>query len=315
LYTIGKILSVEIKENTVFIKGTFRKHADLFDRFSQNASDYLLTKIEKARALLTACEEEITWPLITGPGFSAATHPGAESILINTIFEARLHVYNSDCLYINPGKKIFAVSDPPGITVSSRTLFRKLDRLLSKPSPDSLKQIINRISENTPYRDNATLSLIHIPDTARQTSSPHAVVYVAGDTLLFHGNLHRKTLTRIEGNPQFFGTTHAYFEPVHIPVEPGDLFVIASDGIRSLLSHYPEEDLESILLRHLTIELPEFVSSLVARSNAHYVQHVNGTGTTRLGGNDNVTILAVLPEGLSDANGSGTYILGGYGTE
>jgi hypothetical protein len=111
----SKKTPIEIKHYPVFEKGTFQKHPELLDRFFHHASSYLIKKFNRARAILTEYEGDITWPLITGPGFSAGTHPGSDSILINTMFEAYRFVYNSDCLYINPLKRIFAVSDPPGL--------------------------------------------------------------------------------------------------------------------------------------------------------------------------------------------------------
>jgi hypothetical protein len=96
-----------------------------------------------------------------------------------------------------------------------------MDQFLSKGSTDGLEVIINRISENTGNHDSATLGLVHVPENPSRNKPNQAVVYLAGDTMLFHGNLFRKTLNPIEGNPQFLGTTHAYFEPRYIPLEQG----------------------------------------------------------------------------------------------
>lgn len=307
-------MPIEIKHYPIFEKGTFQKHPEVFDRFLHHASSYLMKKFEKSRIVLSEYEDEITWPLITGPGFSAATHPGSDSILINTMFEGSRYVYNSDCLYINPQKKVFAVSDPPGVTTSSRRLFKKLDRYLSEESPNGLEKMINRLNGNTSYNDNATLSLVYIPEETSQGSSSEAIVYVAGDTILFHGNLSRNTLCRIDGNPHFIGTTHAYFEPRSIRFEPEDLFIIASDGIASLLSNNPEEKLEEVLLRYLNDGVEGFISTVVEQSNAYYRQMANDNEIPRFGGNDNVSVLVVYPDQLVDTDSQDTFMLGGYTT-
>jgi len=305
-------MSVEIKHYPIFEEGTFREHPELFDRFLHHASAYLMKKFEKARLVLRGYEGDITWPLITGPGFSAATHPGSDSILINTMFEANRYVYDSDCLYINPRERVFAVSDPPGVTTASRRLFRKLDQYLSEGSPDGLESMVNRLSLETGYDDNATLCLVHFPRTGSPGPPAEAIVYVAGDTILFRGCPRRKTLDRIPGSPQFIGTSHAYFKPRRIDLERGELFVIASDGISSLLSIHRGESLEGVLLRYLEEGLEMFVSTAIEQSNARYTQIANGNEIPRFGGNDNVTILAVCPDQLADTDSCGSFILGGY---
>jgi hypothetical protein len=187
-----------------------------------------------------------------------------------------------------------------------------MDRYLSNGSTDGLEVIINRISENTGYHDCATLSLVHIPENPSRNSPNEAVVYLAGDTMLFHGNLFRKTLNQIEGNPQFLGTTHAYFEPKYIPLEQGDYFIIASDGILSLLSHNPEENIAVLLLKYLSSKLDEFVCRVVEQCNAYFKQYANGNEVPRFGGTDNVTVVMVRPDDLADTKSPETFLLGGY---
>ncbi|MCP4752873.1 MAG: SpoIIE family protein phosphatase [Proteobacteria bacterium] len=304
---------IEIKNYPVFEKGTFRNHPTLFDRFILHASSYMMEKFNKARTILEECEETITWPLISGPGFSGATHPGADTILIETMYAAHRSVYNSDCLYINPRMRVFAVSDPPGKTVSSRRLFRKLDRHLSDGAPDGLEPFINQLSRDTEYHDAATLSLVHFPQPASADSPPEAVVYIAGDTIVFHGNSSRKTLRSIDGNPHFIGTTHASFQPHPIELEKGDFIVIASDGILPLATKNNGESLEQILLNHLEEGPVPFVANVVQRSNEYYEQPVGDNGTIpRLGGNDNLSVLVVYPDDLMATDDPESFLLGGY---
>lgn len=311
---MARNMTVEIEHNPIFEKGTFRKHPEVFERFYHHASSYLLKKFEISRTILAEYEDDITWPSITGPGFSAATHPGSDTILINTMFEGSPYVYNSDCLYINPRDRVFAVSDPPGVTTSSRRLFNKLDRCLSDGSPDSLEEIINRLNGNTSYNDNATLSLVYIPDGTSEDTQSEAIVFVAGDTILFHGSLSRNALKRIDGNPHFIGTTHAYFEAQAIPYQTEDFFIIASDGILSLLSNASEESIEEVLLTYVNDGLEGLASAAVRHSNAYYRQMANDNEIPRFGGNDNVTVLVIHPDNLMDTESDDVFMLGGYTT-
>ena len=303
---------IEIKHFPVFEKGTFQKHPALFDRFFDHATDYLMEKFQKARKILAECEDVVTWPLITGPGFSAGTHPGSDNILIETMYAAHRSVYDSDCMYINPRERIFAISDPPGITTSSRELFKKLDRYLLNGSSDGLEALINRINKDTGYDDHATLSLVYIPQDTLKSSQPRAVVYVAGDTYLFHGNLSRGTFNRIDGDPQFIGTTHVHFEPQHIRLEPDDFIIIASDGISPLLAENRGKRLGQSLLKCLEEGPERFVTALVQSSNDYYEQHVFDKTIPRFGGNDNVSVLVVYPDDLIDTDSRQSFILGGY---
>jgi len=211
--------SIKITHFPIFEKGIFRRYPELFDRFFQEASGYMREKFQTSRQILEECEEVETWPCITGPGFAGATHPGANNVLIETMYSERKYIYNSDCLYVNPGKRVFAVSDPPGKTTSSRRLFKKLDRFLETESPDSLNHFINQVSKKTSYDDAAALSLVYLPLPRINGSPTEAVVYLSGDILLLHGNRVEKSLSPITGNPQFIGTSHAEFDPQHIKLE------------------------------------------------------------------------------------------------
>jgi len=300
-----------IRHHPVFKKGTFGRHPELFDRFYQHASDYLLRKFERSRAILAECEEQITWPAIIGPGFCGATHPGSDAILINTMFEGSKYVYNSDCLYINLRDLVFAVSDPPGVTTSARRLFVELDGNLSSGTGVDLETIVNRINRDTVYDDNATLCLVNIPDRETPESPVRATAFLAGDTILLHGNVGRNVLNRVEGSPHFMGTTHARFKPIQLLLEPDDVLVIASDGILSLLAGGPGKPLESALLEYLKRDRRRFAEAIVQDCNAYYRQVVNGSEIPRFRGNDNTTVVAVFPGDLVRTDGREVFMLGG----
>ncbi|MFC1896087.1 SpoIIE family protein phosphatase [Thermodesulfobacteriota bacterium] len=304
---------IEIKHFPVFEKGTFQRYPALFDRFFHDASTYMTEEFEKARSILLKCEEDVTWPLITGPGFSGATHPGADNIVIETMFAAYPYIYNSDCLYINVRKGIFAVSDPPGKTTSSRTLFRRLDRHLLDNPHDGLEAIINKLSEETGYDDAATLCLVSLPRPKRHRSPSEAIVYIAGDTVLFHGNPSKGEMVRIDGSPHFIGTKHARFEPQRISLDTGDFIIIASDGINALLAKNQEQSLEHTLLNHFKDGTERFVVDVVQSSNGYYEQHVHGNNVVpRFGGGDNVSVLAIYPDDLIETDEPQSFVLGGY---
>ncbi|MEE8398937.1 MAG: hypothetical protein V3S89_08015, partial [Desulfobacterales bacterium] len=197
---------INIRNIPIFGKGTFKAHPAVFDRFLQHASDYALKKFRDAQADLERCEGTVTWPLIVGPGFAGATHPGADNILIETMYAGHRHIYNSDCLYINPEKRIFAVSDPPGVTTSARALLGKLDRYLKKNAPDTLCSFINQLNLDTAYNDNATLSLVHFPQQSSDGQPTEAIVYNAGDSYVFHGKRSEGQLEHIAGSSQFIGS-------------------------------------------------------------------------------------------------------------
>lgn len=305
--------SIKIRNYPIFEKGTFQKYPDLFDRFFEHSSSYMKDKFQTSKQILEACEEVDTWPCITGPGFEGATHPGANNVLVETMYSESKYIYNSDCLYANPAKKVFAVSDPPGKTTSSRRLLKKLDRFLADNSPEALSGFINQLSKHTHYDDAAALSLIYLPINEAR---PEAVAYVAGDILLFHGNLLQKKLRSIQGNPQFIGTSHAEFSPLHIRLERGDFFFIASDGIDSMLAGSQVAVLEEELLNLLTLDPVHFLSSIVQRCNGYYTAQTNGAETIpRLGGDDNLTVLIVYPDKLTETDDPQSYLMGGYLSE
>lgn len=304
--------SIHIKNIPIFEKGIFQAHPAVFDRFLHHASDYMLEKFRNAQADLGKCEGTITWPLIVGPGFSGGTHPGADNIVIETMYAGHRHIYNSDCLYINPEKRIFAVSDPPGVTVSARALFEKLDRYLQDNSPDSLGTFINQLNLDTGYDDSATLSLVHLPQSSPEGPPAEAIFYNAGDSYLFHGKRSKGRLKRIDGSSQFIGTTHAHFAPQHIRLEANDFIIIASDGISTLSVGNKRKYLEPSLLKDLEGGPECFVSAVIQRTNGYFEQQVYGRIIPRFGGNDNVSILIINPDDLIDTDHIESFVLGGY---
>jgi hypothetical protein len=299
-----------IQHYPVFENGVFEKHPALFDRFGQNASGHSRKRLEQVRQVLPRYEKTLTWPLLTGPGFCGGTHPGADNVFIEIMVGFNDSIYNSDCLYVNPSQRVFAISDAPGITDCSRRLLEELDKYLKTSDADDPETIVNRINKQMRGREGATLSLVCLP----KDTTDLATVLVAGDTLLFHGNLFRRQLTRLEGNPNFIGTTYTYFQSSHIGLAPGDLFIIASDGITSIQGNHKKARLEDTILEHLDSDTENFALGAIRRSNQCYEETFYGRGITRFGGSDNVSMLLVYPEKLEDAGYQGCFILGG-GTE
>lgn len=296
----------------VFEKGAFEKHPALFERFIQRTPDHLKKQYQKARETLPQYEGTITWPLLIGPGFCGATHPGAENIFISVMVSSDSFTYNSDCLYVNPSQKIFAISDAPGITTSSRKLFAKLDDYLQTGSTDELEIIINALNKETSRDDGATLSLICFPKNKSDNRLGQALAFIAGDTYLFQGNIFQRRMTRIEGNPEFMGTPHIHLEPKRIELTEGDFFVIASDGILSIRANNKETSLEEILLGHINSEMENFAFSVVETCNQSVEERIYDRVITRFGGSDNVSALLVCPEKLIESNCKESFILGGY---
>jgi hypothetical protein len=298
---------IRISKHPVFKKGTFHNHPDLFGRFHQHPPDPLQLKYNRLWQEMPQYEGIITWQMVTGPGFQGATHPGADTVFVGIMAGYNRYVYNSDCLYVNPGQKVFAISDPPGITTSSRRLFERLDHAL-KTSTDGLKKTVNRLSEQTRPEEGATMSLVYLPEEKSHT----AQLVIAGDTFLFHGNAAQRTIRVVTGRDEFFGTPYASLEVQDVALEPGDFFLIASDGILSLTGTDPERNLAKALCSHLDGNLGDFVHRVMLAANNCYRKKIYGRTFSRFGGNDNVSLLLVYPEQLAECDASDSIILGGY---
>ena len=301
----------QLQHHPVFEKGVFQKHPSLFDRFAHYTSDNMKEKFRKAWEALPSHESVITWPAVTGPGFCGGTHPGADNVFIDVMLGSNNFVYDSDCLYVNPSRKVFAISDPPGITDSSRRLFTKLDRHLQKGNVNDLEAILNDLNRKTLGDDGATLSLIAFPETG-QASDRQAVAFVAGDSYLFHGNLSHGGIAPIEGIPEFIGTPNTYLKPISIDLTEGDFFIIASDGILSIRGNDKERALEDVLRERVDGDLQGFAFRAIRDSNRYLKERIYDRTLNRFGGSDNVSALLVYPEGLADIASRESFILGGY---
>jgi len=301
----------QLQHYPVFEKGIFRKYPALFDRFAHYTSDTMKAKYHKAWESLPAYEDSIVWPLVSGPGFCGGTHPGADNIFLDTMLGSNSFIYNSDCLYINPVEKVFAVSDPPGITDTSRRIFTRLDRCLKKEGTEALDTILNALNNETKVDDGATLSLIAFPETG-QTTNRQAIAFVAGDSYLFHGNLSDGELKLIEGSPIFFATPYTSLTPVYIDLAEGDYFIIASDGILSIRGDDRVKPLNCYLRERVNGKLEDFTYRVIRDSNRYLEEKINDQILSRFGGSDNISALLVYPEGLIDGNTQESFILGGY---
>ncbi|MDP2919929.1 MAG: PP2C family serine/threonine-protein phosphatase [Dehalococcoidia bacterium] len=298
---------IRITHHPVFQKGTFHEHPDLFGRFEQNSPDHLQEKYERLWRAMPRYEETITWALLEGPGFWGATHPGADTVFVDIMVGINSYVYNSDCLYVNPAQRVYAVSDPPGITTGSRRLFERLDRHL-KSSTQAIEALVNRLNKETRPDEGATLSLLHLPENHPGL----AQVVIAGDSFVLHGNTETHTITTVTGKHDFIGTPYAEFTAQELTIRRGDFFLIASDGILSLAHNHPTRNLENALNQHLNGNLDNFVVDVMNASNSYYRETIYDRVFSRFGGNDNISLLLVVPEAVGAHPDADSVILGGY---
>lgn len=294
-----------INLHPVFAEGTFRGHPDLLTRFTRHAADHMIGRYERAWQILLAYEGALRWPLLSGPGFHAATHPGADTIFSDTMAGLEDSLYNSDCVYVNPAERVFAVSDPPGITDSARRLFERLDGILGME--DDVEGLVNRLNHEMPAGESTAFCLLRI-----LPGDPGTVAaMVAGDALLFHGNARQRTVRAIPARAPFLGTPYAVFQARKIPLAPDDFFILASDGILSLKGNDPDRRLEDLLRDHLDGDEELFVLRAMEACNGHFVQEVLGRTVPRFGGCDNVSLVFVRPDGLRTDHRRKSFILGG----
>ena len=304
--------SINVNYHPVFERGIFAQYPALFDRFLRHTPENLKREYQKVRETLPEYEASVMWPLIDGPGFCGATHPGAENVFNTIMVNSNSPIYNSDCLYINPSRSVFAISDAPGMTTCSRKLFERLDHYLRIRSVDDLEAIIDDLNNETQVDDRATLSLIGFPGNEPAEKFKKAVLLVAGDTYLFQGNLLRGTIRRIEDDPNFIGRSYVHFKPKHIELEDGDFFVVASDGITDIRFDHQDAKLEEALWS-LVNNNPERFAFHATRSCNRIIPNGDfNRVTTRFGGSDNVSALLVYPERLTNHTCSESFILGGY---
>jgi len=298
-----------IQQLPVFPRGTFARHPDMFDRFQQNAATHLREKYETLWQGISRYEEIITWQMLQCPGVCAATHPGADNVFVEIMVGINSYVYNSDCIYVNPNRKIYAVSDPPGITTGSRRIFEKLDGYIRQHSiKDNLQNTINRLNREMNPSEGATLSLLHL----RQHWPFTTQSFIAGDTFLFHGNLRSRTLNSLKGQEYFIGTPYGEFSPMESRLQPGDFFLIASDGILSIKTGQTTGTLEEIILGYLESDWRTLVPRLMNIANAYYRETIFDRTFGHFGGKDNISLLMIYPEEIADEASEKSYILGGY---
>jgi hypothetical protein len=303
---------IRIAHHFLFEKGFFEKHVSLFDVYRRNALHHDRKKARHPEKWPDGYEETVKWPVIRGPGFCGATHPGAGKCFNRIMMGASDPVYNSDCLYVHPGLHVFAVSDPPGATTISRRLFAELDQRLKNDPGHRLETLIHDIAAGIDSNIQPTLALIAFTKSDFSEKPDRAFVFIAGDTEVYHGNLSQNRLTRINGCPHFWGTAYRDFEPLWIDLESDDFFIIASDGISALrqaVSHTPMED---VLLAHVKSDMKNFAFNVMTACNSIYEESFNGNARTLLGGHDDMTILLVRPRELADAQQAEAAILGGH---
>ncbi len=292
----------------VFEAGIFQKHPELFDIYLHGAPPHLRKQYEERQLALRKYEGELTWPAVVGRGFCGATHQGAGNIFNSTLVGSHSLLYNSDSLYVNPALNIFAVADSPGVTTFSRRLFEKLDLYLATHPADDLEAVINDLNKNAGRGDSATLTLVYLPKDRRR-----AVLFIAGDTYLFQGNIFQKTIKRLEGVPQLLGTVYARILPQYLDLVPGDFFVIVSDGIFAIRANNGEAKLEELLLHHAVNGLEDFATNVIKHCNMVATERLGDRVITSFVSSDNVSALLVYPEQLMNLNGEQkSLILGGY---
>ncbi len=304
--------SVSIHNHPLFEKGVFEKHPSLFNAYLRHMPEYLKEKYKKTRKTLPEYEETFTWPMVLGPGFRGATHPGAGKTFNGIMTGSNIPIYNSDCLYVNPSQNVFAISDSPGITTFSRNLFAELDQRLKKKSIDGLETIINALNKELTLDGHATLTLIRFYKKISSNGFDRALGFIAGDTLLFHGNVFQKKFMRIEGSPNFLGSSNNDFKPIQMDISKGDFFVIASDGITSMRAGHPDVRLEDVLFLQVISDPENFAFNVIQECNRIMEEHSSSGSRTLFNGGDDISVILVFPEKLSHTVSENSIILGGY---
>ncbi len=299
-----------ITDYPVFEKGIFKQHPALFNPYFRNIPDHLKQKYQKARKAMGRYEKSCTWNVIVGPGFCGSIHPGAGKVFHGAMTGAAHPVYTSDCLYVNTRQQVFAISDPPGVTTFSRDLITRLDERLQSNSAVGLEGMINEINQNagTGLRDRATLALVHFPgDTPGQ-----AMTLLCGDSYLFRGNKSRQTLSKMEAEPNRWGTLNARFELKSVTIEEDDFFILASDGITAIRLTEDSLRLEDILLKMVLDDAESFAKKVAGMSNQVVQEENAGQIRTTFGCGDDLSVILIEPEKLRADVSDGRHILGGY---
>lgn len=299
-----------IEEFPVFGKGVFKAHAELFDPYLQHQPDHVRERHRRTRRTLPKYEGTVRWQAIRGPGFCASIHPGSAKIFHAVMTGAAHPVYLSDCLYINLGRRIFALSDPPGMTTLSRSLLEALDRYLQSDPAADLGELINRVNREAGegLRDRATLSLLYLPPDEPGI----AWILLAGDSYLWQGNAASGGMKLAEAGPNRWGTPNMRLELKRVEFEPDDFFLLASDGIIALRFVHPDMGLEEALAHRVRSDGIEFARSVSEQCNAVFTEETPDGRRTWFGGGDDITLCLIHPRDLPRATLDQTYILGGY---
>lgn len=302
-------LSFRVQEYPIFEKGIIEKNPALFEPYLRTTPDHQMNRYEETRKSLPEYEEKYKWSLVEGPGFCGATHPGTGKVFHEIMMGAVHPLYNSDCLYVNPSKNVFAISDPPGATTFSRGLITNLDELLRKESVENLESLINAVNRNTAtdLRVRATLALLHIP-----LGNPKAFFVLSGDSFLFHGNTVKQSLSRLQAVPNRLGTPSAYFELEQVELSDGDFFVLASDGITAVRPANGDARLDETILGLVNTDPGNFALHVAKKCNEIIEEEDAGRVRTIFGCDDDVSVLLVVPQNLAPSDSKETFICGGY---
>lgn len=301
---------VAIEESPVFEKGTFKAYPELFDPYFRNQPDHVRGKYRGTRRTLPKYEGAVRWQAIHGPGFCGSIHPGSAKVFHALMMGAAHPVYLSDCLYINLRHRIFALSDPPGMTTLSRSLLEALDRYLESDPAADLGELINRVNREAGegLRDRATLSLVYLPPHEEGT----AHILLAGDSYLWWGNEGSGEMRPAEASPNRWGTPNMHLELTRIALGENDFFLLASDGIIALRYVHPEMSLEEALLHHVRSDGMACARRLAEQCNAVLTEDTPSGRRAWFGGGDDLTVILIHPRHFRGADRQGTYILGGY---
>jgi hypothetical protein len=301
-----------IRRYPVFDPNVFADNPCLLAPFFRNTPAYLVKKHQAARERLPKFETTVQWSMVQGSGYWGATHPGAGKSFSGIMNGSSYPVYDSDCIYINPSRKVFAISDSPGMTTFSRQLFTDLDKDLGQRFHGDMGALINRLNQNIRRPHRATLTLLNVKH--RKTGEPHptAQAFIAGDTHLFCGNFCRKKMTPIKGQDAFLGRLSTDLEPIEIQLEKGDFFIIASDGITAIRSKASPTRLEHILFSHLDGNMENFAKNVIEGCNRIQEEDTHRGKRVWFAGQDDISIILVVPEAFQERDGTKSCLLGGY---
>ena len=213
--------SIKISRFPLFKKDVFKNNPSLFTPFFRNTPEALKKRYQKAQNRLPEFENTMQWSMISGRGFCGATHPGAGKSFSKIMIGSEYSIYDSDCIYINPSRNIFAISDPLGMTTFSRELFEDMDKHLKTTSDRDVGRLINRLKQNIRPNERATLTLLSVDKNQSASITPKAYAFIAGDTYLFHGNFRQKKIVRVRGQDAFIGRLSSYLEPIELDIWRG----------------------------------------------------------------------------------------------